>query len=380
MYTIVNIDMFTIVTVRNYSILIIKRIFDFVEIKRMQTITLSLAEKLFATYKETDLFGKWITFKNIEPLYEKHKSSFKTSQLGTSEEDRPIMQLKIGSGKKRILIWSQMHGNESTGTKALFDLFNCFTTANETALDEILEHCTLLFIPMLNPDGAMRYTRVNADKIDLNRDAVDRKAKESKLLRKTLEEFNPQFCFNLHDQRTIFGVEGTKNTATISFLAPSEEITRALTKGRIATMNVVVAMNTLLQQTIPNHVGRYTDEFYPTATGDNFQKLGYNCILIESGHFPEDYVREESRKYTFYSILQGLHHIAISSKFIDYEAYFSIPNNKKIFFDIIHRFENEEDKAFQYQDLILEENLVSKLVAVEDEAITGKIGHKEIFF
>ena len=42
--------------------------------------------------------------------------------------------------------------------------------------------------------------------------------------------FNPKFCFNLHDQRTIFGVEGTKNPATISFLAPSEEITRKLLK------------------------------------------------------------------------------------------------------------------------------------------------------
>ena len=39
-------------------------------------------------------------------------------------------------------------------------------------------------------------------------------------------------------------------------------------------MDVIVAMNDLLQQMIPNHVGLYTDEFYPTATGDNFQKLG----------------------------------------------------------------------------------------------------------
>jgi murein tripeptide amidase MpaA len=68
---------------------------------------------------------------------------------------------------------------------------------------------------MLNPDGALNFTRVNANKVDLNRDAVDRKAKESKLLRKVLEDFNPEFCFNLHDQRTIFNVEGTKNPATI---------------------------------------------------------------------------------------------------------------------------------------------------------------------
>jgi hypothetical protein len=274
-----------------------------------------------------------------------------------------------------------MHGNESTGTKALFDLFNCFLNANENQFSTILKECTLVFIPMLNPDGALAYTRVNANKIDLNRDAVGRIAKESKLLRKILDEFNPQFCFNLHDQRTIFGVEGTKNPATISFLAPSEEETRAITKGRKQTMNVIVAMNTMLQNIIPNFVGRYTDEFYPTATGDNFQKLGYNCVLIESGHYPNDYNREESRKFTFYSILQGLYHIAKSSSFNDFEAYFNIPNNKQLFFDVIHRYsDSKKDKAYQYQDKILGNQLVSKLIVIDENDLKFKTGHNEIVF
>lgn len=272
-----------------------------------------------------------------------------------------------------------MHGNESTGTRALFDLFNCFTNTKGGILSDILENCTLLFIPMLNPDGALNYTRVNANHVDLNRDAVDRSAKESKLLRKILEEFNPEFCFNLHDQRTIFNVEGTKNPATISFLAPSEEITRKLTKGRIATMSVIVAMNDLLQQTIPNCVGRYTDEFYPTATGDNFQKLGYNTILIESGHYPNDYNREETRKYTFFSLLQGLHHIAINDTFVNYDSYFTIPNNNKIFFDILHKYSNKTI-AYQYNNIIVKGKLVAELIEVKNEDLSGKIGHKEFVF
>ena len=345
----------------------------------MQTLALSFVENLFNQNKEADLFGKWITFKDIDTLFKKHEKSFSISQIGSSEENKPIMQLKIGKGKKKVLLWSQMHGNESTGTKALFDLFNCFSNSNNNVLQDILENCTLLFIPMLNPDGALNYTRVNANQIDLNRDAVDRKAKESKLLRKVLEDFNPEFCFNLHDQRTIFNVEGTKNPATISFLAPSEEVERRLTKGRIATMNVIIAMNNLLQQTIPNCVGRYTDEFYPTATGDNFQKLGYNTILIESGHYPNDYNREETRKYTFYSILQGLHYIATNTSFIDYEAYFEIPNNDKIFFDVLHRYPNKL-VAYQYNNFILEGKLVAELIEVNNEELRGKIGHKEIVF
>ena len=345
----------------------------------MNTLSTLFLEKIYITHKESSLHGKWITFKNIEHFFTKYQSKFKVSQLGLSEENRPIMQLKIGSGSKKILLWSQMHGNESTGTKALFDLFNCIINSSEKELLKILKACTLVFIPMLNPDGSEAYTRVNANGIDLNRDAVNKVAKESKILRTVLEEFNPQFCFNLHDQRTIFGVEGTKNPATISFLAPSEETTRAITKGRIETMNVIVSMNEMLQKIIPNYVGRYTDEFYPTATGDNFQKLGYNTILIESGHYPDDYDREESRKYTFFSILQGIYHIANSSSFNSYKGYFDIPNNNKIFYDVIHRYsDSKKDVAYQYEDKIIARKFVSKLNKIEEKGLISKLGHSEI--
>lgn len=347
----------------------------------MQILSTTFLKNIFEQHKESSLFGKWITFENIENLFQKHQAVFEIKQLGFSEQERPIYTLKIGSGKKRILLWSQMHGNESTATRALFDLFNCFSNSTSVELETILKECTLVFIPMLNPDGSQAYTRVNGKNIDLNRDAVDRVAKESKLLRGILEEFNPQFCFNLHDQRTIFGVEGTKNPATISFLAPSEEETRAITDGRKQTMNVIVAMNDMLQQIIPNFVGRYTDEFYPTATGDNFQKLGYNTILIESGHYPDDYQREKSREFTFYSIIQGIYHIATTDSFMDYEDYFKIPNNDKIFYDVIHRYSSDKkDEAYQYKDEIIESKLVSKLEKVAENTLKNEIGHHEIVF
>ena len=347
----------------------------------MNTLSPEYLENIFTQQKEKSLLGKWITYKDIENLFSKYTSQFEITQIGTSQENRPIQKLKIGNGAKKVLLWSQMHGNESTGTRALFDLFNCFNNVSDAVLSKILAECTLVFIPMLNPDGSQAYTRVNANNVDLNRDAVDRVAKESKLLRQILEDFSPQFCFNLHDQRTIFSVEGTKNPATISFLAPSEEITRALTKGRIQTMDVIVSMNKMLQNIIPNFVGRYTDEFYPTATGDNFQKLGYNTILIESGHYPNDYDREVTRKFTFFSILQGIHHIANESTFQNYEPYFEIPNNDKIFYDVIHRYANSEnDEAYQYEDKIIDGKFVSKLNKVEENSLKSKIGHSEIVF
>ena len=247
----------------------------------MNLLDTHILENWYQTNFESQIKGRRILFNDIEPLIKKLSNKFKKEILGYSENNIPIYKISIGTGSIKILSWSQMHGNESTGTKALFDIFNCFSNCTENEFKIILKECTLVFIPMLNPDGSQAYTRVNANNVDLNRDAVNRVAKESNLLRDTLEEFNPQFCFNLHDQRTIFSVEGTKNPATISFLAPSEELTRGLTKGRMETMNVIVSMNKMLQSVIPNFVGRYTDEFYPTATGDRVNVERINSTNID---------------------------------------------------------------------------------------------------
>ncbi len=325
---------------------------------------------------QSELKGLRITFDDVAPLIVGLQKRFKKQIEGESENKTPIYKIAIGNGSKRVLIWSQMHGNESTGTKVIFDLFKFFNTENEfnELKNKILNNCTLLFIPLLNPDGALAYTRENANGIDLNRDAVALKAIESKLLRNVLDEFNPHFCFNLHDQRTIFNVEGTKNPATISFLAPSVDKTRTITKGRTETMSVIVAMNNLLQQLIPNQIGRYTDEFYPTATGDNFQKLGYNTILIEAGHFLEDYDREITRKYNFLALLEGLHFIATTKDFNNYKPYFNIPNNDKKYFDIIYRNTKiEENSAIQDVGVLFTYKLTANNT-LKRVAIIGKTG------
>ncbi len=345
-------------------------------------MNIKFLEDLYPTIKEKSISGQWVTIANIEPLYNKLSENICLKLLGLSEENRPIYHLKVGTGAKRILIWSQMHGNESTGTKAIFDFLNFIKIySSNDIVKTILNKCTIEIIPMLNPDGAEVFTRVNAHNIDLNRDAVDKKAKESNLLRNVLDNFKPQFCFNLHDQRTIFGVEETKNPASISFLAPSEEETRKLTQGRKETMNVIVAMNKLLQQVIPNHIGRYTDEFYPTATGDNFQKLGYNTILIEAGHYKNDYNREHVRKFNFYALLQGIYHIAITDDFSTYEPYFDIPNNIKCFYDVVHKYKTKKDVAFQYKYEIINNELTATLQKEDIENKKVKFfGHKEIHF
>jgi len=306
----------------------------------MKNLELNQLENWYKNNFQKALKGRWITYSNIEPILKELTLIFDLEKIGESFNNVPINTITIGSGKIKILIWSQMHGNESTGTKAIFDLFEFFKSDAIEIIEFknlILKNCTITIVPMLNPDGALAYTRVNAQLIDLNRDAVDLKSPESKVLRTILEKTNPDFCFNLHDQRTIFSVGNSNKPATISFLAPSVDKERTITEGRKQTMSVIAAMNKALQEVIPNQIGRYTDEFYPKATGDNFQKEGYNTILIEAGHYIGDYNRELTRKYNFYALISGLCFIASKKEDISYKDYFKIPNNSKNFIDILYK-------------------------------------------
>ena len=62
-----------------------------------------------------------------------------------------------------------MHGNEPTATGAVFDLLNFLKAcpeASERFVERLHEDFTLLFVPMLNPDGAVLFRRSNALGID----------------------------------------------------------------------------------------------------------------------------------------------------------------------------------------------------------------------
>ena len=279
--------------------------------------------------------GRRVTLAELEPVLSVlDPSVFKVTRVGLSHEQRPLYRVDFGSGQTRILIWTQMHGNESTGTRAVLDLFDWVQRPGDLKhmRDELLSGSVISVLPMLNPDGAEAYTRVNAQQIDLNRDVLDWKAPESSVLQQQLSLIDPDFCFNMHDQRTIFSVGEPPQTATVSFLAPSEDEARTVTDGRIRTMQVISGIFESLNEVIPGHIGRYTDEFYPTATGDNFQRMGYPTVLIESGHSPGDYQRQVSRRMTFLSLVLGWQGIVLGPA-SDHRRYFSIPNNEQRYLD-----------------------------------------------
>lgn len=296
-------------------------------------LDIKLLEEKYIGFRQKGFDNKWLNYNDLLRYFD--SVPFEKTEIGTSFLGNPIYKLTFGKGAQRILIWSQMHGNESSGTRAMFDVLNFLQTDDQVA-SSILNEITFDFIPMLNPDGANVNTRRNAVGIDINRDFLAKQSTEIHVLLNQVEIGNYDVLFNLHDQRTIFNVGQTDKPATLSFLAPSYNVEEEVNEVRQKTMGIIQAMNNELQKVIPGQIGRYTSEFYPMSTGDNFTKMGYPCVLFEAGHYPNDYQRNETRKFNALALIIGLYAIATQAD-LPFDQYELIPQNGQKFLDIVLR-------------------------------------------
>lgn len=296
----------------------------------------------FEKYQEVSIKDRRFTHADLQPLIQKHSVQFEVNPLGKSVLGKSISSLDWGLGETKVMLWSQMHGNESTATMALFDLFN-FLEGQGDEYEELRKllksQLQLKFIPMLNPDGADAFKRRNALDIDLNRDAISLISPEAVILKKARDDFKPEFGFNLHDQQIYYNVVNTPKQATISLLAPAYNEETEINEVRGRAMQTIASMNSLLQEVIPGQVGKYDDAFEPRAFGDNIQKWGTSTILIESGGLVGDPEKQEVRKINFMLLLDALYTIATRG-YTQYstDQYFAIPDN-----------------GFQLMDLLIEE-------------------------
>jgi hypothetical protein len=337
---------------------------------------------LHENHKEQSLSGRYITLNHIEPVLLKYPHEI----IGQSVNGKPIYKLQFGKGKIKILMWSQMHGNESTTTKALFDLIH-FLHSNSAESNAIMEKFSFCLLPMLNPDGSELYTRENANGIDLNRDAQNLSQPESIVLRKVFDSFNPDYCYNLHDQRTIYGAGTTNNPATVSFLAPAFNENRDINEVRIKAINVIVAMNETLQNYIPNQVGRFDDSFNLNCVGDTFQYLNVPTILFEAGHFSEDYEREITRKYIFIALISGIEFLYENDIVINkIDHYLKIPQNNVVFYDFVYKNVkincdgNEKiiNFAAQFEELLNKDKIAFEAKIAQIDNLENFYGHIEV--
>ena len=321
----------------------------------------SFTEELFNEYSKYEVEGfsnmkvdPDFLQKQIDLITDKAPGLFEIRLLGHSVEDRPIRMVSIGNGDIDVLMWSQMHGNESTATRSIVDLLSFIAENREQkSVNSLLQDLRIHFIPMLNPDGASRWTRENAIGIDLNRDALRLIAPESQILKRVRDSLNADYGFNLHDQSKYYNVERLSNEASISFLATAFDYEKSRSAGRDEAMQLISYLYQINQKYIPNHTGRYNDDFEPRAFGDNIQKWGTKLILIETGGFKNDPDKQLGRKLNFVligsaleAIRKGLH------KAIAVEQYSQIPSNDRNLFDLkIEKVQKKVNGSYYTVDL-----------------------------
>lgn len=252
----------------------------------------------------------------------------KVEEVGRSYSQREIYQAEFGKGPLKVFLWSQMHGDEPTATSALIDL--CAVLQKDRDKDwvkKISSELTIRIVPMLNPDGAEAYMRRNMQGLDINRDALELRSPEARLLKKLRDDWSPNVGFNLHNQNALTTAGRSPKQAAISFLVVYGDASKTPSDGHDRNKRVVSGMVQAIQSYIPGHIGRYDDGFTATAFGDNFSAWGTPVILIETGALygkPEMYLV----KLNFIAIGTALKSLADGSeKNFDPTIYERLPSN-----------------------------------------------------
>lgn len=142
-------------------------------------------------------------------------------ELGKSVKGNSISAAVFGAGKKRVLVFGGIHGNEPDSSilaKALIG-----SLGQELGPEEL----TIIIVPDVNPDGLLANTRINARGVDINRnfpstswrsDYMDENQfpgtepasePETRAVINLMESYPPDFIITLHAALGCVNWDGT---------------------------------------------------------------------------------------------------------------------------------------------------------------------------
>ncbi|RCK68480.1 peptidase M14 [Desertihabitans brevis] len=75
-------------------------------------------------------------------------------EIGRSNRGREIWSARVGEGDTVVMLVSEIHGNEKTGTDAILDLLDWVGTSDNRKARQWRSELTIVAVPKMNPDGA----------------------------------------------------------------------------------------------------------------------------------------------------------------------------------------------------------------------------------
>jgi hypothetical protein len=130
------------------------------------------------------------------------KLDIQIEEIGKSVVNKTLYLVRIQSARQRenvknlnFMVIARQHGNEPAGTNAVLSLIS--DLANDKR--QLPDRLTLLLVPMVNPDGANRDTRNNANDQNLNRDWNAQSQPETKAVYGVFNSYQPEIFLDLHE-------------------------------------------------------------------------------------------------------------------------------------------------------------------------------------
>lgn len=247
----------------------------------------------------------------VEAIFTGSSGTVVRSEIGQSFEGRPITLFTAGSGPKRALLWSQMHGDEYTHTTVLLNLLQLLHQ-QDPLVARLTSGLTLGMILPLNPDGAELGIRQNAQGIDANRDAQRFATPEANALRRAFEEFAPDYGFNLHNQNRFSAMGSPPVPASVSVEVPPLDPENTQSESVLEANRVAATFCERVRDHVEGRLSRYPADFMPRAMGEWAQRQNVSTMLIEAGAWPGGGVKPLEQVH-FAALVQTLEAIAASA-------------------------------------------------------------------
>lgn len=263
--------------------------------------------------------------------------AIRQEEIGRSAEGRPLRLIIWGGGPTTVLIWSQIHGDEPTGSMIIADVLQAIASADDR-IQQLAARITLYIVPLLNPDGAERFVRWNGQGLDANRDARAWVTPEARALRAVFERARPQFAIDLHDQDPRKRVGESERFVAYSVLAPRNSKDSADDEARVRSKQLACVAHEALQAFFSDHLARYPDTYEPRGLEEFMQARGVSVVLLEAGGWRGDHEKQQLRKGGYAAVVAALEAIA-DAGYASYSAkqYEQIPENGDPVHDLLIR-------------------------------------------
>ena len=162
-----------------------------------------------------------VDFLSAQQAKNPHMSVFSLGKTGIYGFDMPLVVLSKDlpagvatveaageilrrSSKPTVFYQAQIHGNEPASGEAALGMIAYLSTPQGA---ELLERIHIVIFPRMNPEGAMLFQRRNAQGLDLNRDYLAARAKETRASLRVFHAFLPCVVIDGHEAAGRKGIK-----------------------------------------------------------------------------------------------------------------------------------------------------------------------------